>query len=197
MRAARLRDQLQIMIRAILRAIPRLLTPVVLAAALLAGGCGGGDEKPSAAEWADNLCSAVTDWKGSIASAVDSVKGNISEDGLRNAADDVKNANETLVDDLKGLGTPETEAGDKAKSSVDELRTEIEQDSDKMQNAVDDAKDASSVLSAVSVVSGTLQTMGRQVSSTVTEVRQLDATGELKDAFEQSDSCTSLRQSGS
>jgi hypothetical protein len=36
---------------------------VVIAAALAAQGCGSSDEPASATDWADGVCSAITDWR--------------------------------------------------------------------------------------------------------------------------------------
>jgi hypothetical protein len=51
------------------------------------------------------------------------------------------------------------------------------------------------VLAAVSTITGTLSTIGQQLSSTFTQLEQLDASGELETAFKEADSCKEL-QSG-
>ncbi len=56
-----------------------------------------------------------------------SLKGDdLSEERLKSAVDDVESATETFVDDVKGLGTPDTEAGQKAKESLDELADNLD-----------------------------------------------------------------------
>ena len=73
-------------------------------------------------------------------------------DSLESAADDVKGATDTLVEDLKGVGKPDLEAGEQAKDSVDQLSDELENEVDKIESAVDDVSGVSGVLSAVSTV---------------------------------------------
>ena len=49
------------------------------------------------------------------------------------------------------------------------------------------------MLSAVSVASGSIAKIGNQIEGTVQQIGQLDASGELRNAFEDSDSCQELR----
>ena len=168
---------------------------------MLATGCGSddGDSETSATtEWASSLCTAISTWTNALTSSADSLKGgNISMDSLESAADDVKGATDTLVEDLKGVGKPDLEAGEQAKDSVDQLSDELENEVDKIESAVDDVSGVSGVLSAVSTVTATLSTMATQVTSTLDELEQQDAQGELKEAFQQADSCSELSGSGS
>jgi uncharacterized protein YoxC len=170
---------------------------VALLAAFLASGCGGdGGDESSATEWADDVCSAITTWKDSITSTADSLRGgNLSEDALRSAADDVESATSDFVDDVRGLGKPDTDAGEKAKESLDQLADDADENLSAIQSAVDDVSDVSGAVAAVTTISSTLSTMGNQLSSTFTELEQLDAGGELETAFKEADSCKEL-QSG-
>ena len=78
-------------------------------------------------EWADGLCSAITTWTSSITSIVNTLKGgNLSQDSLTSAVDDAKSATDTFTSDLEDLGKPDTDAGQQAKDSVDQLSTEID-----------------------------------------------------------------------
>jgi hypothetical protein len=170
---------------------------VVLAAAVLAGGCGGSDDEDSEASdatvWAGQLCTAASSWAEVLTSTVDGLRaGNVSKEDLEAAADDVKTATQTLVDDIEDLPRPNTDAGEQAKETVDELADELQQDADTIEDAVDDVSGASDVLSAVSTVGATLATMGSRVTSTVNEVRELDARGELTDAFQNAVPCREL-----
>jgi len=175
----------------------RVLIVLLLTLVVVAAGCGGdgnGDGgSPSTAEWADQLCTAVNDWTGSLSAATDSLQGNPSVDGLKEAANDLKSSTETFVDDVKGLGAPDTEAGEEAKDSVDQLADQVEGEVDEMKSAADDVSGPSDLLGAVSTISGSLAAIGGQVSSTLSELGQLGAGGELEDAFNESDACQDLR----
>jgi uncharacterized protein YoxC len=166
--------------------------PVALVVAALAAGCGS-DEPPTPAEWADGVCSAISTWKDSLASAAEPIKsGDISEDSLQTAADDVESATDTLESDLNDLEKPNLEAGQQAQDQIDQLASDLQTDVDTIQSAVNDVSDVSGVAAAATTVTTTLATMQTQASSTVTSLQQVDATGELKTAFEQADSCQQL-----
>jgi len=185
-----------------MRVAGRLLA-VALLAVFLTIGCGGDDDSGSSdasstTEWAQGLCSAISDWTTSVSSATGSLKGdNLSEEGLKSAVEDVESSTHTFVDDVKGLGSPDTEAGQKAKESVDQLADELDGELAKIESAADGASGVSGVLAAVSTISGTLSTMSQQIASTVSELEQIDVGGELEDAFEQADACNDLGQEGS
>ena len=168
--------------------------------ALLVAACGSSDDgsdTSATATWADEVCSSVTTWTDSLTSSVSSLQGgNISREALEGAVDDVKSATDTFVADLRGLGKPDTEAGEEAKNSVDQLTEQLEQEVDEIEGAVDDVSGVSGVLTAISTVTATLASMGSQLSSTFSELEQLDASGELENAFRESDSCQGISGAG-
>jgi hypothetical protein len=166
---------------------------------MLAAGCGGGDDGGSSAtEWADGVCSAITDWSDSLESTTQSLRsGSLSEDELRSAVDDFESATNDFVDDLRGLGTPETEAGQEAKESVDQLADDVDEGVSRIESAVDDASDGSGVGEVITAIGTSLATMGQQLSATFARLQQLDPQGELEQAFNDADSCDELRSGGS
>jgi hypothetical protein len=176
----------------------RMKVPTALASlfllAVLAAGCGGGgssNDTTSAQDWADGVCSAINTWTDSLSSASQSLSGgNLSESSLTGATGDVKDATAQLKDDLSGLGAPDTESGDQAKQSIDELSTNIQQGVDKIDGAVNDATSGGSILAAVTTATSTLSTMGTQVQTTFHDLEQLG--GELESAFTNASSCKSL-----
>jgi hypothetical protein len=176
-----------------------LVVPFLAVALVLAAGCGGSDDSDTSAtdQWADDLCSAITTWTGAISSATQELKSNPSKDGLQSAADEAKSATETFSDDLKGLGKPDTEAGQQAKDELDQLSSELSDEAQKLEAATQDVSGVSGLASAVTSVTGTLTTMGSQLSSAFSDLQSLDAKGELESALEQSSSCQSLTGSGS
>lgn len=169
---------------------------VALVAAVLAGGCGGDDEN-SATAWADDVCSAVTTWRDSITSTTESLSGgNLNEDSLTSAVDDLQSATSDFVDDVRGLGAPDTESGEQAKESIDQLADQANENLSAIESAVDDVSGASGVVEAVTAIGTALSTMASQVSATVAELRQLDVGGELETAFNEADSCKDLQSGG-
>ncbi len=164
--------------------------------AFVASGCGGSSSSSSSdtsptEEWAGNLCTAIVTWTDSLRAGVSSLQsGGLSKDALQGVADDAKSSTETLIDDLKGLGKPDTEAGEEAQTSLNQLADDLQKDVDEIDSAVNDS--SASTLSTISTVSNTLVTMGNQLTSTFNQLEQLDAQGEMEDAFNQADSCQQL-----
>lgn len=177
----------------------RLLVLPVLVLALLAAGCGGGDDDggggPSATDWANDLCSAITQWTESVQATSNSLRdGNLSEDSLEEAANDFKSATQEFVDEVRGLGVPDTEAGDQAKEEIDELADSVDENVKKIEDAVEGD---SGLAATVSAVTGALSAMGQQLAAAFSSLEQLDAGGELEDAFRDAESCDELSNEGS
>lgn len=165
---------------------------LVAAAALLAAGCGKNDQ-PSASEWADSMCSAVTTWQSSITSIVTSLQSSgLTKDSLTSAFDDAKSATNDLTSTLDDLGKPDMESGQEAQAAVDQLSSEIKTDIKTIQDAVDNASGVSGILNAAQVTKETITQAGTQVSSTVTTLQGIGAQKELKSAFADSSSCQKL-----
>jgi hypothetical protein len=164
-------------------------------AALLASGCGSSSDTSSAEEWANKLCGAFTTWEGAIRTSASDLQSNPSKDGLQTFADEADQATGDFVDELKGLGKPDTQGGEQAEQELDQLSSELDGELEKIKQSVEGVTDASGAASAVSVVSGSLVTMANQVSSTVKQLQQADVADELKQAFSSAESCQSLQSS--
>jgi ABC-type glycerol-3-phosphate transport system substrate-binding protein len=177
----------------------------VVALATLAAGCGGKSSSSqstsaastSAADWANGLCSAVSTWSTSVQTTTTSLKGNVTEDSLKSASADVTKATDEFVNDLKGLGTPDTESGKKAKETLNTLAGQLKTNVQTIDKSVNEASGTSGALKAVSTVSSTLVTVGDQVKTAFTSIQQLDTKGELDKAFRNSQECKALNKQGS
>jgi hypothetical protein len=171
------------------------LLTLVTALALAAAGCGGDDQNDATTEWAGGVCSAITTWQSSITDAVNSVKDNPSKEGVDNAFNDAKDATKTFTDDVKGLGTPETDAGQQAQDALNELSSDLEAGVQQVQQAIETAEGAGATgaLSAISAVSATLSTLMSQATTTFSQLQNLNGGQELKNAFDNASSCDDLR----
>lgn len=176
-----------------------LAAALVAGIALVAAGCGGNDESvPAATQWADDVCTAVNTWRSDITTTASSVTSNPTRAGLEQAANDAKSTTETLVDTLKGLGAPETESGDQARSALDTLSTALQGDVDTIEQAVDDVSGVQGLLGAVSEVSAALTSISSQLSDALDELGSLrDVDDQLRQAFTDAKSCDGLLPSGS
>lgn len=179
-----------------------LLGVLVLAAATVAAGCGGdnagssGTATESSAtavdDWANGVCGAFNSWQRSIQDAGQAVGDNPSEDGIKNAGDQIKTATQTLADDLRSLGPPDTESGQQAKDAMDELATSLEAGLQKITDAMDNASGTAGAVAAATAIRNNLVEMGNQVATASEKLQDIDAQGELEDAFAQADSCAGL-----
>jgi hypothetical protein len=170
---------------------------VLLVAGGLAAGCGGSDDgggdTSATSEWTGDLCSAITTWTQSLTDSVDSLgAGSVTRDSLQGVVDDATGATETFMDELEGLGRPDTEAGEQAQETVSQLRDDLGEQVQTIEDALDGGSGASGVLTAVSTVSGALAEMGRQLTAAFGDLQQLDAEGELEAAFREAPSCDDL-----
>jgi membrane protein implicated in regulation of membrane protease activity len=159
---------------------------------LALSGCGGDDGASASEDYADGVCSSLSNWATEVESTVKTLADaglSINEDDVKTALDDIKDANKTLSDDLEGLGAPETDDGNKAKSELDSLTTVISEQADKVEQALDSGGRATAVAGAVTTA---VATAANAVDMTYQNLRQLDPAGELQDAFENSDECKSL-----
>ena len=145
-------------------------------------------------EWADGLCSSITTWQSSITSIIDTLKGgSLSKDSLTSRRRRRGGARPRhFTPSLKGLGRPDTEAGQQAQDSVNELTTQIDDDMTKIQDTVSNASGVAGVLAAVPTITTTIQSAGNQVADTISGFRDLDAKGELESAFKDAESCKTL-----
>jgi len=164
-----------------------------LLAVLAVAGCGGSSGTTATDTWASGVCTAITTWQNQLKSIETSVKsGNVTKDSINNAVSQAQSATEQLGKSLKKLGKPDTQAGQQAKTDVQNLSDDLSKGVKTIQDAVSNASGAAGVLSAVSTAAGTLSTMVTQVTTTMTDLQQLDATGELEKAFKNSAACKPL-----
>ena len=100
----------------------------------------------------------------------------------------MKGATDELVDSLADLGRPETEAGEQAKSELDELATQLQQQIDDVEQAAE-----SGSLSLVTITSA-LTAASAAVRSSFESLQSLDGGEELRDGFEDAAACDSFRE---
>jgi hypothetical protein len=171
---------------------------VILVSAFSLAACGGdgGSDTTSPSEWASSLCTDLSQWRSSVASVTDSLGGgDLSQEQVQDVANEVTAPTETLVGELQDLGRPDTEAGQEAEEAVNQLADELQTGIGEIERAVAGVSSAADIPQAVSAAGAALMTMGNQVSSSITDLEQLEPEGELKSALEQSDACTELRSS--
>ena len=182
--------------RTLKRTLTILLAACLVSLALLAAGCGGddGSSGQAADEWADGFCSALTTYTDDLAAIAEPLTdvSSLSEDSIQEAAGDAQDATETLAEDMRSLGTPDTTSGDQVDGAVEALATELETGAQELEAAVADVSSAADVPAALSTVTTTLSELGREVGLALQSIEDADTSGELKTAFEDAESCGEL-----
>ncbi len=178
-----------------------VLAAVVGMTVLLAAGCGSSSKSSSSGtvppeDWANNVCSAITTWTSSVRQTGNDLQGgNVNASSLNKAVNEFESSTKQLSQDLKGLGRPDTDSGKKAQASVENLANEIQTDADKIKSEIKNASGVAGFQKALTSVAATLQQMGSQVTTTFSDLGNLDAKGELESAFKKADKCSSLVKS--
>jgi small-conductance mechanosensitive channel len=164
-----------------------LLIVVVLALA----GCGG-DDSSASEDYANSVCSSLSTWVSEVQETVQSLTDAglaTSREDVQTAFDEAKDATETLVNDLDQLGPPETEDGEQAKSELDTLGTELTQQLDAIEEALDSGGGAAAIAAEVTAA---ISAAATAVKTAYEDLRGLDPAGELQESFEDSDDCDAL-----
>jgi len=172
----------------------------LVAVLALATGCGGSesDQQTAAEAWADDVCSTVSDWKGALEDAQTTLSdpANLSANDVKDALESVSTATSAFIDDLNGIGPPDTEAGRAAQEQLSTLSGQLQQQADVVTRTLNQSSaNLQELLAQVSTVSGALSTMVTDAVTAVENIRQLDGADELESAFQDSSTCQELRAS--
>ena len=95
---------------------------------------------------------------------------------LQSTADDVKGSTDAFVDELQDLGRPDTAAGAEAQDTVDALAADLTRTSTTSRPRSRAPRHGR----GDHAVTNTLTTMGNELTSTLTQLGQLDAQGEME-----------------
>jgi hypothetical protein len=162
--------------------------------ALALAGCGGDDEaSASSQQFADDVCSTLERWGTDVETTLESLSSaglSVDRDDIEAAVDDVRGATDELADDLEALEAPETDAGSQARAELDELTTALSAQIDTVEQALESG---GGVTAIAATVTAAVAAATSAVDSTYQDLRELEPEDELRDAFESSDDCESLR----
>jgi hypothetical protein len=169
---------------------------VVVALALAVSGCGGDDESgsPPQDEWAADVCGALSDWKSSMTTIATDFSGGVSRDVVSEKVDEAQSATEDLVDSLKSIGPPETESGDQAKAEIDQFADTASASIDSIQETADSLTDGglSGFTEGIAEIASELNAIVQAAQTALTDVEQLDPSGELRTAIQDDSTCQGL-----
>lgn len=171
----------------------------LLGVAFVLTGCGssGGKTTTSAASeletWAGGFCTAVGKYKASVAATRATLRAqNLSRPALQVAVQDLSAATRELTHALDELGPPPMSQSAQAKKIISDLRAELRKQGDKARAVTTNASSTGDVKQAASNLSDALTAATDATSQAVDELRKLGPKGEVKQAFENAGSCSSL-----
>jgi len=157
------------------------------------------DGQPTTEEWADEVCTSLSDWRTSITSLADVGDEPLTADTLREKLDDAGDATNELVTQLRGLGVPDLEAGDELQQQLDDSAAELESKYDALRDSAEAAADAppAEFLQQLSGLASDFAALQTSISTTVSSLQDAnvgeESKAELEQAFADAPSCQSLQ----
>jgi hypothetical protein len=157
------------------------------------------DGPKSAEEWADSVCTSLSDWRASITSLADVGGEPLTADSLREKLDDANAATSELVSELQDLGPPDLEGSDQAEEQLDKSTAQLESSYDALKESAEEAADAppSEFLQQLAGLASEFAALQTTISTTVSTLQNADVAeeskAELRQAFADAPSCESLQ----
>ena len=157
-------------------------------------GTTAADDLAARVDWANSVCGVLVTWKSDVAAVGASLTSGqgVSQTLLQDAAAKLETATTTLTSGLKDVGAPPTPDGEQAKQLVDQLSDDLNAGVDQIKKDTANVSGAAGFAAAATAVAATAATMAGQITSTVSQLRSLDANGDWEKAFSQSAACGSL-----
>jgi septal ring factor EnvC (AmiA/AmiB activator) len=163
--------------------------------AFAAAGCGG-DNSSEAENWANSVCSTVSDWQGEIAQTAQEVQTELQSPNLGTVAtietqiQSAVTATQKLATDLKAIPAPDIDSGTQAKQQVDALASQLQSAVNIAKNTVaalpEDAK-LTDLAQKLLPLAPAIQSLA---TSTKNTVKAIETSGdELKEGFDKADAC--------
>jgi hypothetical protein len=172
----------------------------VVAIVIAAVAMRASDDSPeTTTEWADSVCTSLSDWRASIAELADVDGASLTADTLRDRLDEAESATTQLVTELHELGPPDVADGDEVEEALDDATAGLEESFEELRVAAEDAADAESPQDLVAALPGLAEDFRNllgQVPEFVATLQSAslfgEASAELEQAFTAAPSCQAL-----
>jgi septal ring factor EnvC (AmiA/AmiB activator) len=172
---------------------------LALTLAFAAVGCGS-DDSSEAENWANSVCSTVSDWQGEIAQTAQEVQTELQSPNLGTVAtietqiQSAVTATQKLVTDLKAIDAPDIDSGTQAKQQVDALASQLQSALNIAKNTIDALPKNTKLTDLTQKLlplAPAIQSLATSASNTV---KAIETSGdELKEGFESADACKPYR----
>ena len=173
---------------------------VVVAAVVVIRKSDSGSSSLSTTQWAGKVCTSLDDWRTSITSLANVSSGGLTPDALRQKLTDAQVATEQLIDDLKDIGPPETEAGTELRDELQQQGNKLEQSYENLKAGAQDALNANSptaFLQGLAKLAPDFQNLLNEISTSIQTLESSDVAGasadEVKQGFQNAEPCQKLR----
>jgi hypothetical protein len=161
------------------------------------------DGPETTSEWADSVCTSLSDWRASISALTDLDGESLTADTLRDRLDEAESATTQLVTELHQLGPPDVIDGDEVEEALDDASAGLEESFEELRIAAEDAADAENpqdFLAALAGLGEDFQALLGQVPEFVATLQSAslfgEAAAELEQAFAAAPSCQALESDG-
>ena len=179
-----------------------LLVLAIFVAAVAAAGCGsGGDEGPSAEElWAGDVCANIDSWRTEVEVITRNTADALTQPGatrddLESGIEDGLDATKELIDEIRALVPPDTPEGEQARAEVNAFLDDVRAADDRVRTALADLPERASLAQVVTQLAGLATSLQATIEGGQALVEDLtDLGGDMKDGFENAESCQELRE---
>jgi septal ring factor EnvC (AmiA/AmiB activator) len=138
--------------------------------------------------WASGLCQAIASWESTVKTT--SAKIDNSQADFNSASQAISSANQALTGSLGGLGTPPAPASTEAKDAIDELSTNLQDESASIKQALNgNFSTQSQIATASARVRASISKMNASISKTVADLKALPDKEGWKKSFQQVPAC--------
>ena len=168
------------------------LVALLTSLALVAGGCGG--DSPSVEEWAESFCVATNEWDEDIDAILDDVDdaAGLSTQVVQEAVADTREATTAYVDEVRGLGRPDLEAGDAVEAALDELADEVDSELAEIEDALDEASGLNAPVGVAREITSSVASMYAAFERAFEAIAEADSDREIRAAFASVEACANL-----
>jgi hypothetical protein len=172
------------------------LALVLVALALVATSCAGDDESDTAAttEWASDFCTATLTWSDELERIADDLSDltSLSSDAIVSAGEEARTATDAYVDELRGLGGPDTDSGQAVEDSIETLASEVEEEMAEIEDAIEDISGITGITTAAREVRASAAAMFGAFEEAFRAIGDADESGEIATAFDEAESCSEI-----